>query len=64
MKTADAIGAFGSVRALAEALDITVQAIYDWGDEVPTPRDFQIEVLTKGKVRARADEPGSQEARA
>lgn len=56
MKTADAIKAFGSVRALAEACEVTVQAIYGWGDQVPSPRDFQIEVLTHGKLRARCDE--------
>ena len=54
MKKTDAIRHFGSVAALAEALDITPEAIYQWGDEVPEGRDFQIEVLTKGKVKARA----------
>lgn len=64
MKTADAIKAFGSVRALADALEVTVQAVYAWGDEVPSPRDFQIEVLTEGRLKARVDEPLSREARA
>jgi len=45
MKTADAIKLFGSVRALAAALDITVQAVYGWGDDVPKLRVYQIREL-------------------
>lgn len=57
MKTAAAIEAFGSVKALADALEVSPQAIYQWGEEVPDGRDFQIEVLTEGKLKAR---PGQQ----
>ena len=55
MKTADATAFFGSVRALAEALDITVQAVYDWGEEVPSGRSYQLQVITKGELKAHAE---------
>lgn len=42
MKTKDAIAAFGSAKALAEALQITQSAISQWGDDVPLLRAFQI----------------------
>jgi len=45
MKTTAAIEAFGSVKALADALGITVQAVYQWGEEVPALRAYQIEAL-------------------
>ena len=45
---------FGSVRAIADALDITVQAVYDWGDEVPNGRAYQLQVITRGVLKANA----------
>lgn len=42
MKTQDAIQLFGSVRKLAEALGLSVQAIYAWGDTVPELRAYQL----------------------
>ena len=59
MKTAAAIESFGSVQALADALQISPQAVYQWGDEVPEGRAFQIEVLTGGALKARAQEQGA-----
>ena len=61
MKTKDAIAHFGSVRALADALGISVFAVYQWGEQVPTHRgrDFQIEVLTGGKLKASQQRQGS-----
>ena len=35
----------GSVRALAEALGITEQAVSQWGDSVPELRVYQIRAL-------------------
>lgn len=43
---------FGSRAALARALGVTRSAIYQWS-EIPEPRAYQIEVLTKGKIKAR-----------
>ena len=52
MKTKDAQQHFGSRRAMAEALGISVSAIGLWGDKVPELRQYQIEVLTDGKLKA------------
>jgi hypothetical protein len=62
MKKAAAVEHFGSVRALAEVLGVTVQAVYDWGDDVPLGRDFQIEVLTRGALKAREGDASQQAA--
>lgn len=32
----------GSVRALADALGITEQAVHQWGEEVPALRRYQL----------------------
>jgi hypothetical protein len=63
VKTCDAIQQFRTVRALADALGITPQAVYQWGDEVPAGRDFQLEVLTRGALKtseAHVDDPGGK----
>ena len=52
MKTKDAIKRFGGVAALAKALSITPEAIYQWGDKVPVLRAYQIEVLSRGELKA------------
>ena len=50
MKTIYAIKLFGSVKALAEALGITVHAIYQWGEHVPELRAYQIRELVAAKT--------------
>ena len=45
MKTKDAIEQFGSVAALAAALGLSVQAVYQWGEDVPQLRAYQIRDL-------------------
>jgi hypothetical protein len=46
MRTEDAIKYFdNSVRALAEALGITREAVYQWGDTVPRLRAYEIRDL-------------------
>lgn len=52
MKTSVAVQSFGSTRKLAEALGLSVQAIYKWGDDVPALREYQIRDL----IAARAQE--------
>lgn len=42
MEVKYAIDQFGTVASLAAALDISVQAVYQWGDTVPALRAFQI----------------------
>jgi hypothetical protein len=51
MKTVKAIKLFGSVKELAEALDITVHAIYQWGDDVPELRVYQIRDILAARTR-------------
>ena len=50
MKTQEAINFFGGRKQLAVALGITRTASYEWGEEVPELRQFQIEVITRGAL--------------
>lgn len=52
MKTSEAIKFFGSGAELAKKLGIAPQAVYQWGNEVPRLRAFEIERLTHGKLKA------------
>lgn len=52
MLTQDLLAHFGSGPKAAEALGITPSAIYQWGDFVPLNRQYQIEVLTGGALKA------------
>ena len=52
MTTQEAIDHYGSVRRLAEALKIWPHAIYRWGDHPPEGRQYQLQVLTDGKLKA------------
>ena len=45
MQTSEAINKFGNVANLAVALNISVQAVYQWGDKVPELRAYQIAEL-------------------
>lgn len=51
MKTQDVIDHFGGIRQAAAAMEITTQAIYRWGEEVPAMRQPHIQILTKGKLK-------------
>lgn len=52
MKTQDAADHFGSRVKLAKALGITPSAVTGWGDHPPITRQYQIQVLSKGKLKA------------
>jgi len=52
MKTKEAIKYFGSVKRLADVLRIWPQVIYTWGDEPPMARQYELEVKTKGDLKA------------
>lgn len=52
MTTQEAIDFFGTVRDLADALKITTQAVYAWGDDPPRLTQYQIQVLTGGALVA------------
>lgn len=52
MKTADVAAYYGGKKKLAEALGIRPSAVSMWGEEVPEARQYQIQVITKGKFKA------------
>ena len=52
MTTEEAVKHYGSPPRLAEALGLTPEAIYQWGEYPPILRQFQLEVLTKRKLKA------------
>lgn len=54
MTKSEALAHFGSVRKLADALGLkSVQAVYQWPeDSIPVGRQYQIQALTKGKLKA------------
>jgi DNA-binding transcriptional regulator YdaS (Cro superfamily) len=43
---------FGGARKVAETLGIATASVYQWGDRVPLLRQYQIEKMTKGKLKA------------
>lgn len=52
MLTKDAIAFFGTQAKLARALGITRQSLKSWGDVVPLARQYQLERLTDGRLKA------------
>jgi len=52
MTKADAVQFFGSGVGLAKAIGVNKATISQWGDYPPYPRQFQIQVLTKGRLKA------------
>lgn len=52
MKKIDAIKHFGGIVKLAETLGIRPQAVSQWGKDIPIRRAYEIERLTKGKLKA------------
>lgn len=52
MRTADAISHFKTASALARSLRITPQAITSWGELVPKVRQYELERITNGKLKA------------
>lgn len=52
MKTKDAVEYFGGVRELAHFLNIWPNNVSRWGEYVPKARAYEIEVRTKGKLKA------------
>jgi DNA-binding transcriptional regulator YdaS (Cro superfamily) len=51
MKKQDAIDYFGSAANLARELGISKASISQWGDDIPKLRAFELEQLTKGKLK-------------
>ena len=48
---------FKTKTAIAKALDISPQAVQQWFDakKIPSTRQFQIQIVTKGKLKAEKD---------
>ncbi len=57
MKTKDAIDHFGGRQKLAAALGISREATYGFGEEVPLLRQYQLQVITAGKLVAGSPNP-------
>lgn len=47
----EAIEAFGTARALAEAIGVTEQAVSKWGDTIPELRVFQIKAILQDRAQ-------------
>lgn len=53
MKTNEVIEYFGGRKKLLAALNLkTRQTIYAWGEFVPAHRQYQIEIITNGALKA------------
>lgn len=53
MKTEEAIKHFGGKKIeLARALKISPSAVTMWGEEIPLLRQYQLERITKGALKA------------
>jgi hypothetical protein len=50
MTKTEAVAHTNSVRALAEMLEITVQAVYDWPEIIPEAMAARLEKLTEGQL--------------
>ena len=52
MKLSEAVAHFGTEAEMARQLGIRPQAVYQWGGKVPMARQYQIQLMTKGKLKA------------
>lgn len=61
MKTEDAIKHFdSSIRKLAEALGITREAVYQWGETVPALRVYQIREILAEREKVGASDTATE----
>lgn len=57
MTTQDAIDFYGGDRnRLAAALGVWVSATYQWGEFPPIGRQYQLEILSDGKLKAERED--------
>jgi hypothetical protein len=52
MTTNEAINYFGGRKKLAETLGIWPHVIYRWGENPPRLRQFELERITNGELKA------------
>lgn len=62
MKRQTAIDYFGSIPKLARALKITYEAVRQWGEDVPELRQYQLEKITNGTLKAGNESPSQSVA--
>lgn len=56
MKKSDAVKHYGTARKLASAVGLTEAAVSMWGEYVPLGRAYQIQALTKNKLKVELPE--------
>lgn len=61
MTTGEVIRYYGSVIAVAQALGVSRQAVYQWGPRPPVQRQLELAVLTRGALVA--DQPRRRKRR-
>lgn len=54
MRKSDALEHFESLQALADALDITLSAVSQWGEVIPEGSAYKLQVITGGKLQVDA----------
>ncbi|EAB3744534.1 Cro/Cl family transcriptional regulator [Salmonella enterica] len=52
MKTKDVLSVVGGVGRLCRLLNCTRSAVYQWGEEVPENRQYELEVKTDQKLKS------------
>jgi len=56
LKTEEAVRWYGGVKRLADALGVWPQVVYKWGESPPMARQYEIQVRTKGELKADDDQ--------
>ncbi|WP_297831523.1 Cro/CI family transcriptional regulator [Thermomonas sp.] len=52
MTTQQAIDYFGGIRELSQVLGVSTQSIYQWGVYPPLGRQYELEIKTRGELKA------------
>ncbi|MBD6945734.1 Cro/CI family transcriptional regulator [Vibrio parahaemolyticus] len=52
MKLNEAIKKVGSKAEICRLLQVSASAVTQWGEDVPELRQYQLEVLTNGKLKS------------
>jgi hypothetical protein len=56
MTKTEALQVFKTQAALARALGIGRASVHAWGDDIPLDRQCQIEIITRGALKADRDQ--------
>ena len=52
MKKTEVVAHFGTLKAVADALGITIGAVWQWKEDLPVGRQAEIELVTGGTLKA------------